>query len=266
MPGPAKPGQAGGLSEGEPFADMLAAMLNNGQGGGFLGARQSGSDETVAAPVSQLAEMFNEHGLFVGAVASGSLASAPAPATETDPSPGESGTGPDRPSGDRAPEDHVRHQLPPPAAEEGFATTPGLPATSGSAGSGAHFAAGGRAARPQPVSMMHGAEPVRTLAGPVRQPASFAPSEPAQGAAPAGARQQRAARLVQDFLHAAGSTAAQVTLQAVEGEVSLSARIERLSREERSRLRAGIIELLGRHGFAAGEIRLNGEAEGARRL
>jgi hypothetical protein len=46
----------------------------------------------------------------------------------------------------------------------------------------------------------------------------------------------------------------------VEGGISLVARADKLSREERDRLRVEIGELLARHGLAAADIMLNGAA------
>jgi hypothetical protein len=56
------------------------------------------------------------------------------------------------------------------------------------------------------------------------------------------------------------AAAAQVSVQAVEGGINVNARVDRLSREERDRLREEIGALLASHGFGSAQIWLNGEA------
>jgi len=84
-------------------------------------------------------------------------------------------------------------------------------------------------------------------------------SESARESVGAGRVSRAAAMLVQAYLAKGGSAAAQVSVQAVEGGISLVARADRLSREDRDRLRVEIGELLARHGLVAAEIMLNGE-------
>jgi hypothetical protein len=93
------------------------------------------------------------------------------------------------------------------------------------------------------------------------------PGAPPQGAEaggePAGCGQvsRRAATMVAQLVAAkVGAAAVQVTVQAVEGGISVTARVDKLSREERDRLRGEIGELLARHGFGVAQIWLNGEA------
>jgi hypothetical protein len=90
---------------------------------------------------------------------------------------------------------------------------------------------------------------------------------PATGAEAAGetagggrASARTPAALVRAYLARTASAPAQVSVQAAEGGISLVARADRLSREERDRLRVEIVELLARHGFAIADMTLNGEA------
>jgi hypothetical protein len=55
------------------------------------------------------------------------------------------------------------------------------------------------------------------------------------------------------------STVAQLLVEAAEHGLRLIARAEKLSREQRLRLRGEIEQLLAHHGLSAEEIRLNGE-------
>ncbi|MDQ4087966.1 MAG: hypothetical protein M3177_08175, partial [Pseudomonadota bacterium] len=62
---------------------------------------------------------------------------------------------------------------------------------------------------------------------------------------------------------AGAATATQVSLQTAGAEASLVARVNGLTREEKAKLRAELLELLSRHGFGAATLRLNGEVETA---
>lgn len=62
------------------------------------------------------------------------------------------------------------------------------------------------------------------------------------------------------------STIAQLMVEAVEHGLRLVARAERLTREQRLRLRTEIVHLLASHGLSAEEVRLNGEPIPARHL
>jgi hypothetical protein len=90
-------------------------------------------------------------------------------------------------------------------------------------------------------------------------------------AEPDAARAQRSAppqlkALLQDYLRERGSSNAQINVQAGEEGLSVVARLDKLSREERVRLRSGIVDLLARHGMAAAHIWLNGTRYGGESL
>jgi hypothetical protein len=94
-------------------------------------------------------------------------------------------------------------------------------------------------------------------------PALVSQRVPEGGEARSGSRQglrHIVARLVEANLGKGASTAAQVNLHVAEGGVTVAVRADRLSREQRDRLRAEIGELLARHGFESTAIILNGEA------
>lgn len=259
----AKAGQQGVASESEPFGDLLAAMLRGGEQGGFLGARSDRPEQPASMPVAQVAEMFNEHGLFLGAI---SPATTPVTMVEGAAQLDELHRSDTRSAGADAPvrihqrsaqegppSPHLQRPWVEPASSSGLALPVSAPATGDRSGPGAST---GAAQLKQVTGAVAPARPL--LAGPVLQPLQDAP--PHETAAPAKrAAQSLPARLVQNLLEAAGRTNTQVIVQAAEGGISLSARVDKLSRDERDRLRAEIIELLGRHGFAAGEIRLNGQ-------
>lgn len=237
--------------EGQSFADLLAAMIAPGAVPGLQS--DVAPPETPQAVFDRLdaAEVFNETGLFRGA----------APLTA------ESVTGAGEALASvRTVEAEISaetaHQLarsPSPGTVPAQAdSTPGnLP------GAAQQFAASGPAAagRMPPAS----AAAIRSAASPRGQPVA-APQNPAQEreapreSAAVGRRAQSAAKLVQAYLARAGSTAAQVSVQAAEGGISLVARADKLSREEKDKLRVEIGGLLARHGLAAANIMLNGEA------
>lgn len=249
---PQKPdGDPGRPEEGLSFADLLQAML--APGAAAAATPEPPAPETPGAVFERFdaAQMFNETGLFRGAApltdegvvgareppASGEpprleASAAAAPRNSLAPSPG---TGPAAPEGQaRAP---AITDL-----QTGRAAG-SVPASAAPASSNAS-----RAARSLP------GQPVAALQTPVRT------AEAARGPAAAGRRSETAAMLVQAYLARGGSAAAQVSVQAVEGGISLVARADKLSREERDKLRTEIGELLARHGLAAAEIMLNGEA------
>lgn len=262
----AKAGHQGSASQTEPFGDLLAAMLRGGDGGGFLGARPDTpetQEQAAAMPVAQLAEMFNEHGLFLGAISPAATVTT----AEADLQLEELHRSATRSAGAEV---SVRlhqqgaHEVPPsshlqrPSFEP---ASPGRVALPGSAPvTGDRNAAGGSGGAAQLKQVAGAVAPARpVMAGPVLQPLQDAPAN--EAGAPAKRRAQPLpARLVQNLLEAGGRTNTQLIVQAAEGGISLSARIDKLSRDERERLRDEIIELLGRHGFAAGEIRLNGQS------
>jgi len=97
---------------------------------------------------------------------------------------------------------------------------------------------------------------------PVSPPGTPSPGAEAGGEAKgAGRVSPRTATMVAQLVAAkVGAAAAQISVQLVEAGISVMARIDKLSREERDRLRGEIGELLARHGFGSAEIWLNGEA------
>ena len=76
---------------------------------------------------------------------------------------------------------------------------------------------------------------------------------------------ESAAQIPEEFMQGGSAAGLQLIAQAAEGSVNVSARVDRLSREERMRLRQGIEQVLASHGFPAGEIRLNGAVDAVRR-
>lgn len=237
-------GEPGRSEEGRSFEDLLQAML------------APGSQSESAAPTKpeavferlDAARVFNETGLFRGAAplmneaaltggtgepgtpappeisaeAALQLSLAPSPAT-----------GAEAPAADPA---IATRQI---ALTQGSAPSGGAPPTS-------------RAALRQAASLR--GQPVATPRNPTPTP------EAGHEAAGVGRMSRAAVMLVQAHLAKGGSAAAQVSVQAVEGGISLIARADKLSREERAKLRIEIGELLARHGLAAAEIMLNGEA------
>jgi hypothetical protein len=245
------PGESGGDSA-TSFADLLASMLAPGAPGAQLPGPAANAAEAVMGRLDA-AEVFNETGLFRGAAPlpaaeappGGEPAAAQAAAVwrpgagpRTDLQPLSAGLGPDPLS---------------PAAAAGPASASA--AAEGRAGSAASRVAGAASkAATGALASLRG----QAVAGPASAPQSAA-FEPE--AASVGKVSPRSAAMVARLLAArAGAAAAQVSVQAVESGISVMARVDRLSREERDRLRGQIGELLARHGFAGAEILLNGEA------
>lgn len=239
-------GEPGRSDEGRSFEDLLQAMLAPGV------QSDSAAPRTPEAVFERLdaAQIFNETGLFRGA----------APLTKEDTLAGGART----PAAPARPEISTEAALqlslaPSPGAGAGADAPPAGPApaarqialTGGSAPSGASRPTS-RAALREAISLR--GQPESTPQNPVRTP------EAGRESAAPGRMSRAAAMLVQAYLAKGGSAAAQVSVQAVEGGISLVARADKLSREERDKLRIEIGELLARHGLAAAEIMLNGEA------
>lgn len=243
-----QPPEAGGdpgADSGTSFADLLAAMLSPGAPGAQLQAPVA--EEAVFGRLDA-AEMFNETGLFRGAaplpsqgaipeeVATAAVSTNPAVTSDLGPLAALEAPAPD---------------VDPAAAASGVATR--AAGGGGSPTSGAMAAAAAKASRGV-LPSLHG-QPVATSASPSQGAA--AGREVAGG----GRIASRASAMVAQLLAArAGAAAAQISVQAAEGGISVTARVDRLSREERDRLRGEIGELLARHGYAGAEIVLNGEA------
>lgn len=238
-------GEPGRTEEGRSFEDLLQAMLAPGV------QPDSAPPKTPEAVFERLdaAEVFNETGLFRGAaplmverVAVAGPARAPRaparPAVSAEaalqlslaPSPG---PGPNAPSADPA---TAARQI---ALAGGSAPTGASRPTS-------------RAALRTAISLR--GQPVSTPQNPAQTP------EAARESAAAGRMPRAAAMPVQAYLAKGGSWPVQVSVQAVEGGISLLARADKLTREERDKLRIEIGELLARHGLATAEIMINGEA------
>jgi hypothetical protein len=254
-----QPGDAAGetgADSGTSFADLLAAMLAPGAAGAQLPRPASNPPEAVLERLDA-AEIFNETGLFRGAAPqpsegafhpAGSVSSpiaAVAPGAGVTAVPGSKG--------------ELRAATAPLGAEAPDVDVPAVPAGPASAeGDGAPVSAApaGAASRTG-----HGAVPL--LRAQAVAPSGSPPESAPGGAEPAGGARvpSRTAALVAQLLAArAGSAAAQVSIQAAEGGISVMARVDKLSREERDRLRGEIGELLARHGFGSAQIVLNGEA------
>lgn len=238
-----------------------------GSADAFPGNGDAMSETERRSTGPQRAEMFNEHGLFSGTTARG-------PSLGPDGKSTFPGSGARRPMasagsklGAARAASFPTPELGPSVERGGVEADPAGVAVRGQAAAdraGAGVALRGGAAVAVHASRASVAPPLAQLGRLDRalvQPFSDQGSEGPGGAA----AQRRAVRLVQEFLESGSASTAQVTVQAAEQGISLFARVERLSREERSRLRAEIAGLLARHGFAASEIRLNGEAGPGRR-
>jgi hypothetical protein len=232
---------------GTSFADLLAAMLAPGAPAGQL---QPPVAEEAVFERLDAAEMFNETGLFRGA--------APLPALGA--APGDAAASPAVPVATVAVRlnsdlqalppglDPAAHAAGVPASAAGLAGTASGP-VSGAAVAGAKAAQGA-------TPSIHG-QPVAVSATPA-QAAAAGPEAAGPGAGRVSPR--TATALAQLLAARTGAAAAQVSVHAVEGGISVMARVDKLSREERDRLRAEIGELLALHGYAGADIILNGEA------
>jgi hypothetical protein len=242
------------------FADLLAQMIGEQRDpDSFLGAPPPLQGERPSER-PQLAEIFNENGLVQGvaplgaAVGAADIVGVEPKAKAEIPAPGTlrriSGRlGPTSPVPPLGGEDALQ------SASEGFAA----PATSAGSRNDRQRAPRSRATGPA------AAAPAGRAGGRI---APLAPSNAAAAARAAlesresratGKSHRRAALLMQDYLRQAGAINAQVSVQAAEQGISLVARVEKLTREQKMRLRAEIAGLLARHGYSAAEIRLNGE-------
>lgn len=247
---------AGG--ENEDFAQLLAALLGTAAGPDLAPPTSPLELAVDADPPAPSADMFNGPGFFQGLRAGAQEAPAA-------PSPG--------------PEAEAR------AEAEAQAPLTGPLAALPDAGSSLHPAAGPQAAWYLDAAPGAVATPMSThgraaavqgrQAAPAATPAkaghhTAAPSaeEPGQGegqvADPSEGPEAAPPRAPPRTATGGGALETLLTLQAAEREVSLTARLERLSREERERLRSEIVQLLAAYGFSAGEIRLNGRAGPAR--
>ncbi|HYD38755.1 MAG TPA: hypothetical protein VEA60_14145, partial [Allosphingosinicella sp.] len=248
---------------GASFADLLAAMLAP------AAAASVEPQPSVSAPRETVferldsAEIFNETGLFRGAAplpspeaaeaapraepprlaqlaqaaaaqATAVKAAVPAPIQASDPQAGPQVAALSPPADPAAP---------PPAAT----ATPAAQAAAGD-GPEASFAAPSRAGPRTLLSPRH--PPAPPL------PGTTPPVGEARGETESPGRvPPRAASMVARLVAASTAAAApQVSVQAAEGGISVTARVDKLSREERDRLRAAIGELLARHGFAGARI------------
>jgi hypothetical protein len=236
-----------GTDAGTSFADLLAAMLAPGAPGEQFQAAAAG--EAVFDRLDA-AEMFNETGLFRGAAPLPSQGAMPADVAVA----ATVSATPSAMSALQADLQALTASLDPAEAAPGVATSVAGPAH----GSGAP-ASGGPAGAVSKAA--HGALPTLDVQ-PVAISANPAPGTAVGPDAAGGGRvSPRVSAMVAQLLAArTGAAAAQVSVQAVEGGISVAARVDRLSREERDRLRSEIGELLARHGFANAEIVLNGEA------
>jgi hypothetical protein len=217
-------------------------------------APEASPAETSGAVFERLdaAQMFNETGMFRGAapLAKDGAAEAglhPASAVPADPAiPAEAALRHSfAPSPGRVPDPQEEQARAQAMAAPRIGLAAGIVPTNAPTTSRQAIRAARAALAGQPMAAMQA--PARTL-GAARQSAT------------AVRRSETAAMLVRTYLAKGGSAAAQVSVQAVEGGISLVARADKLSREERDKLRIEIGELLARHGLAVAEIMLNGEA------
>lgn len=237
---------------GSSFADLLAAMLAPGAAGAQLQAPASASTEAVFDRLDA-AEIFNETGLFRGAapLPSGGAAEAAASVAEAAITAAGRALAPN-------PQAELQIALSPPAEE----VTP-VPTVTTTAAADQLVADGKGPAAPGASLSRAAYRAMLSLRGQPAPPSGIpSPGAEAGGeAAGSGRVSPRTATVVAQIVAAkAGAVAAQVSVQAVEGGISVMARVDKLSREERDRLRVEIGELLARHGFASAEIMLNGEA------
>jgi hypothetical protein len=238
---------------GTSFADLLAAMLAPGAPGVQLQPSASAPAEAVFERLDA-AEVFNETGLFRGAapLPSAEVAEAAQAAAVT-----QAAAVASVPAPAANPQSELQIALSPSAGEA-------APAPAAAATPADQIAAdrGGAATSAPPLSRAAYRASLSLRGQPVSPPATPSPGAEAGGEATgSGPVSQRTATMVAQLLAAkVGATSAQVSVQAVEGGISVTARVDKLSREERDRLRGEIGELLARHGFAGAQIWLNGEA------
>lgn len=245
---------------GDTFADILAALASgHGDASSFLGAQTIADGKQPAEPSRQVAEIFNENGLLRGVTASGEgMAGAPLLGAEARPVAGANAA--------------VRNaaiargpvSAPVPAAIEPEArpTTPHAEAVGG-AGAAARITGQPAAARVRPAPPVFlGLVPrLSSPLGATEQKVfTAAPGQDARAAQRSAPSRLKAA--LHEYLRQRGSSNAQVSIQAGEEGLAVVARLEKLSREERVRLRSGIVDLLGRHGISAAHIWLNGTRYG----
>jgi hypothetical protein len=240
---------------GASFADLLAAMLAPGAPPVPLQATASAPPEAVFERLDA-AEIFNETGLFRGAapLPSAEIADA-AQAAQAAQSPAAATLPSTMPAPALDPQPGSRAALSPRLREATPTAAAGAaPADRIAAGRGGSFAASVSKAAIRAMASLRG-QSASPPAGPLR--GALGTGEPAG----LGRASPRSAAMVAQLLAArAGAAAAQVSVQAVEGGISVAARADRLSREERDRLREEIGALLASHGFAGAQIWLNGEA------
>lgn len=241
--------EAGRGEDGQSFADLLQVML--APGAAPAAQPVPSAPETSAAVFERLdaAQVFNETGLFRGAAP---LTAQAAPGAARDLAAG----------------DPALPEISPQAALQ--VLSGGAPEAAPHAGSAAPPGPADRIGLP--IGSAATGAPLKRPRIDVRAPVALrGQSAPApQGAArpsrtdgkseAVGRTSRTAAMLVQAYLAKGGSAAAQVSVQAVEGGISLVARADKLSREEKDKLLVEIGELLARHGLTAAEIMLNGEA------
>jgi len=238
---------------GSSFADLLAAMLSPGAMNAQLQASVPAAQEAVFERLDA-AEIFNETGLFRGAAPLPAAVEQGVTAAEPAPPPGPVTAGPDPQTDLRTAMSSASaaSQAPdsPAWAAAGQAESDAAPAPA----SATAAAGGGSRTAARAGATLHG-QPAAVPAG-SPQSGEVVPEAVAGGRSPA----RTAAMLVQAYLAKSGSLPAQLSIQAVEGGISLVARADKLTREERDRLRLEIGELLARHGFAVAGMILNGEA------
>ncbi len=245
IPGAMTPRASAQRAQGEPrttdtgsrFRDLLA-----GTNGGSREQANKGDPDSPANLAAPSAQMFNEHGFF---------ARSDAPSPDDGSAVATAVAAPD--SG--APVAERGAERPQPAA---MADAGARPRAEGSQEPGDAREPPSRTTTIRVErDLPHSRPAPRVVAGTATPNEAAAPNEAepeAMGVAREGVRRVR----LPDASRAA-SVNVQVRLEPTGDALNLSARTDKLTREQRERLRAGIARLLAEHGFAAGEIRLNGE-------
>jgi hypothetical protein len=261
----AKPGGTpltGADAAGEgSFADVLASLAAAGAvRPSFLGQEPVQGVAREEAPV-QAAEIFNEHGV-VGSLVTGPDATAfPVQLQEAAAVASRvlAAEAPARPVAAAA------ARLARPVTGSAAEMLAAAPASAGFAAEPLTVSpqvAAGHARAMATRTMGHGnllaAGAPRSAGLPVRQ-AQAKPAEAASARFETRLRQKLAA-LLEQHLGAENAHELSVGVLAAEEGLRVSVRAERLSREQKERLRADIAELLSSHGLSASDIMLNGEA------
>lgn len=235
MPTPEPRARSAEERSGERFADLFAARRE--RGAGRPGQARSGRPSDP----SQVAEIFNEHGLLGRGITSATKPVPPVPSQPSDSDPHSSRTQPSASAENRRPSDPLLAAA----------------ATLSSAGADSNetVSVARQAFDRCPVPMRSGSQPVPPAAAHGARPPATRSCEPVRAGSPAPRPQQPRPAERQ-----AGAAGIEVTVHAGAEGVSLVARTQKLSRLEQARLKTAIAVLLAHHGLSAQRIVLNGES------